>query len=112
MGQSRSAAIVIAYVMRQDNIDVDRAIDRVKRRRPVVRPNVGFVQQLRLWKEMDFDVWEEVDVEVNEEVDVVGENGEKRVDKVIKKVRRRKEGYEGWKREQEKRTKRYLDNLA
>lgn len=116
MGQSRSAAIVIAYVMRQDNIDVDRAIDRVKRRRPVVRPNVGFVQQLRLWKEMDFDVWEEVDVEADEEVDVLSENGEKtgekKMEKVIKKVRRRKEGYEGWKREQEKRTKRYLDNLA
>lgn len=109
MGQSRSAAVVVAYVMRQDNIDVERAIDRVKRRRPVVRPNEGFVKQLRLWKEMGFDVWEEVDIEVDEEMEV---DGEKKVEKIVKKVRRRKEGYEGWKKEQEKRTKRYLDNLA
>lgn len=124
MGQSRSAAVVIAYVMREYNIDVDRAIDRVKHQRSVVRPNVGFVQQLRLWKEMGYEVWEEVEVDVDgegkEEVvgRVVGEDGKDtgekvvRVEKVIKKVRRRKEAYEGWKKEQEKRTKRYLDNLV
>lgn len=124
MGQSRSAAVVIAYVMREYNIDVDRAIDRVKHQRSVVRPNVGFVQQLRLWKEMGYEVWEEVEVEVEgegqEEVmgRVVGEDGKEtgekvvRVEKVTKKVRRRKEAYEGWKKEQEKRTKRYLDNLV
>lgn len=115
MGQSRSAAVVVAYVMRKEKIAVERAIERVKRRRSVVRVNVGFVKQLGLWEGMEYDVWEEEVVGQNNggvvAPDLVGGQGETVV--VEKKVvKRRKEAYETWRSEQERRTKKFLENLG
>lgn len=122
LGQSRSAAVVVAYVMRADRVPLARALERVRRRRAVVRPNPGFVAQLELWEGMAYDVWEDVEVEV--EVDVAAVDCDKQnenesasdpvVDQPQPKhtVRRRKQAYDTWKTEQEKRTKRFLENLA
>lgn len=46
-GVSRSPAVVIAYLMIEEDLSFDEALDRVKTVRPCVRPNDGFVKQLR-----------------------------------------------------------------
>jgi len=46
MGLSRSASVVIAYLMTKHNMSFQRALDFVKKSRGV-RPNEGFVRQLR-----------------------------------------------------------------
>lgn len=46
MGLSRSASVVIAYLMTKHNMSFDRALDFVKKSR-TVRPNEGFVRQLK-----------------------------------------------------------------
>lgn len=40
-GISRSATVVIAYIMKKEKMNYDQAYDWVKRRRPVIRPNPG-----------------------------------------------------------------------
>ncbi|OQR97572.1 hypothetical protein THRCLA_06901 [Thraustotheca clavata] len=45
-GVSRSAAIVIAYVMRVKNLKLDEALAFVKEKRSEVQPNAGFLKQL------------------------------------------------------------------
>jgi predicted protein tyrosine phosphatase len=42
-GQSRSATIIIAYIMASKRQTLRQAITQVKRRRPVIRPNNGFL---------------------------------------------------------------------
>jgi len=46
-GQSRSPAVVIAHLMRQEKWSLDHALDYVRSRRPLVCPNIGFLDQLR-----------------------------------------------------------------
>ena len=45
-GVSRSATVVIAYLMRKRGLSYPEAFGHVQTRRAVVRPNYGFVQQL------------------------------------------------------------------
>eukprot|EP00924_Labyrinthula_sp_SR-Ha-C_P004528 snap_masked-scaffold_1-processed-gene-3.15-mRNA-1 protein AED:0.38 eAED:0.38 QI:0/-1/0/1/-1/1/1/0/640 len=45
-GISRSATIVIAYLMKYRGMSRDEAYKFVKKQRPIVRPNDGFLQQL------------------------------------------------------------------
>ncbi|KAL4284043.1 hypothetical protein GQ457_16G027170 [Hibiscus cannabinus] len=47
MGISRSATVVIAYLMKKHGMRFSRALEHVKRRRPQVSPNPGFVLQLQ-----------------------------------------------------------------
>jgi len=51
-GVSRSASVVIAYVMRSRKLDFSQAYDFVKSKRPAIFPNDGFRHQLRLFHEM------------------------------------------------------------
>lgn len=51
-GVSRSATIVIAYLMRYKNMSLQKALDYVKSRRNI-KPNDGFMRQLQ---EMDYDL--------------------------------------------------------
>jgi predicted protein tyrosine phosphatase len=51
-GVSRSATLVIAYLMRKNNWGYDRAFAFVKEKRNRICPNSGFVKQLR-----SFDVF-------------------------------------------------------
>lgn len=45
-GISRSASLCIAYLMKYQKMTLDQAYYHVKKRRPVIRPNVGFWRQL------------------------------------------------------------------
>eukprot|EP00096_Caligus_rogercresseyi_P014373 TRINITY_DN6882_c0_g1_i3.p1 TRINITY_DN6882_c0_g1~~TRINITY_DN6882_c0_g1_i3.p1 ORF type:complete len:155 (-),score=48.54 TRINITY_DN6882_c0_g1_i3:100-564(-) len=50
-GVSRSACLVLAYLMRHHGMPLASAFQKVKSIRPAVRPNNGFVHQLTLWEE-------------------------------------------------------------
>jgi hypothetical protein len=45
-GVSRSAAVVVAYVMHHKQWSLQQALDHVRARRPIVCPNRGFMQKL------------------------------------------------------------------
>ncbi|KAJ7031877.1 protein-tyrosine phosphatase-like protein [Mycena alexandri] len=49
-GVSRSASIVIAYLIRDRAMSYDAAFDLVKQRRQCIQPNSGFVKTLREWE--------------------------------------------------------------
>ncbi|KAI0930983.1 hypothetical protein AcV7_005016 [Taiwanofungus camphoratus] len=49
-GVSRSAAIVIAYLIFTQNMSYDSAFDLVRRKRACVKPNSGFVRALQEWE--------------------------------------------------------------
>lgn len=55
-GVSRSASVVIAYVMKKHRKSFLEAFEIVKKRRRFVGPNPGFVAQLKLYEEMDFGI--------------------------------------------------------
>lgn len=46
-GMSRSATIVIAYLLATTSMNTAEAISYVRARRPIIRPNYGFEKQLR-----------------------------------------------------------------
>eukprot|EP01113_Clastostelium_recurvatum_P043321 TRINITY_DN7139_c0_g1_i2.p1 TRINITY_DN7139_c0_g1~~TRINITY_DN7139_c0_g1_i2.p1 ORF type:complete len:217 (-),score=7.85 TRINITY_DN7139_c0_g1_i2:116-712(-) len=50
-GRSRSASIVIAYLMRYHNMTYDIALEHTRGRRPIIQPNEGFQQQLRAYQQ-------------------------------------------------------------
>lgn len=50
MGISRSATIVIAYVMKTRNWDLTRSLEHVKKRRTCVKPNPHFMKQLEVYE--------------------------------------------------------------
>jgi protein-tyrosine phosphatase len=50
-GASRSPTVVIAYLLSSMNMTVDEALNYVRVKRGITRPNPGFVQQLRTWDE-------------------------------------------------------------
>lgn len=49
-GVSRSPAIVIAYLINNLGMSYDQAYALVKRCRPCIKPNAGFVDALRAWE--------------------------------------------------------------
>ena len=51
-GESRSVAVVVAYLMRKYRLNYGQAFHAVKRKVPGAEPNAGFVQQLLLFAEM------------------------------------------------------------
>ncbi|KAJ2702776.1 tyrosine protein phosphatase yvh1 [Coemansia spiralis] len=55
-GQSRSAAVAAAFLMQRDRIDAAQALAELKARRPQIHPNEGFVEQLELYRDLDYDV--------------------------------------------------------
>lgn len=50
MGVSRSAATVLAYAMKQYGWSLEQALKHVQERRPIVRPNPGFLRQLQTYQ--------------------------------------------------------------
>lgn len=50
MGISRSATVVIAYMMRYYGMTREVALRHVRTRRPIVNPNKGFYAQLSAWQ--------------------------------------------------------------
>ncbi|PWY95016.1 phosphatases II [Aspergillus sclerotioniger CBS 115572] len=55
-GRSRSATIIIAYLMRKFKISVDEALGFVLARQKV-KPNKSFLGQLGVWGEVGYEVW-------------------------------------------------------
>lgn len=51
-GVSRSPTIIIAYLIKYVHMNFDEAFDRVKKARPCVRPNEGFINQLKAFYNM------------------------------------------------------------
>jgi len=49
-GKSRSVAFVVAFLMRTQGMTVDQALACIQEKRPIAKPNVGFMQQLRLYE--------------------------------------------------------------
>jgi protein-tyrosine phosphatase len=49
-GVSRSASIVIAYLMKNRNLTFDSAYKFVKEKRTKIQPNPGFIAQLRAYE--------------------------------------------------------------
>jgi len=53
-GVSRSCSVVVAFLMRKENISVEDALEIVRTARPVVRPNCGFMKQLFMFQRMKY----------------------------------------------------------
>lgn len=53
-GVSRSATVVIAYIMKKYSMSYHEAFEKVKLKRNIVFPNQGFVTQLKLYKQMNY----------------------------------------------------------
>ena len=49
-GVSRSATVVLAYLMKQASLSLQEAIYRVRSKRPFINPNAGFMNQLRKYE--------------------------------------------------------------
>ena len=52
MGKSRSATIVVAYLMWKYHLDAKTALEQLCEGRPVCDPNPGFKEQLEVWGRM------------------------------------------------------------
>jgi predicted small secreted protein len=52
MGKSRSATVVIAYLMQEHNISPSEALSHLRQARSICEPNEGFWKQLELYGEM------------------------------------------------------------
>lgn len=55
-GVSRSATLVIAYIMEKYRLTFEQAFTYVRARRRFINPNPGFVSQLRDYQRMNYDV--------------------------------------------------------
>ena len=51
-GKSRSATIVLAYLMQKNSWSLERALKKVRARRECVAPHEGFLAQLKLYESM------------------------------------------------------------
>lgn len=52
-GKSRSASIVVAYIMCIKDTDYENALQIVKEKRKMAQPNIGFEKQLKQWRSSD-----------------------------------------------------------
>ncbi|KAJ9150981.1 Phosphatases II [Coniochaeta hoffmannii] len=57
-GKSRSATIVVAYLMRKHGEGLDAVLKRVKDKRRIA-PSGNFIDQLEIWEKVGYDVWED-----------------------------------------------------
>ena len=49
-GVSRSSSCVIAYLMSEHGLSLSSAINLVRRQRPIINPNPGFIKQLQAFE--------------------------------------------------------------
>jgi protein-tyrosine phosphatase len=52
VGSSRSATIIIAYIMWKNQLEYKEAIKLIEQIRPIINPNYGFVRQLEIFEEL------------------------------------------------------------
>ncbi|KAJ3053453.1 hypothetical protein HK102_011700, partial [Quaeritorhiza haematococci] len=55
-GVSRSASVIIAYLMKAHTLTLEAALERVRARYPKASPNPGFLTQLKLYEEINYIV--------------------------------------------------------
>ncbi|CAG9569787.1 unnamed protein product [Danaus chrysippus] len=55
-GVSRSATLVIAFIMQKYKISYEQAFNFVRQRRRFINPNPGFVSQLKEYQRLNYDV--------------------------------------------------------
>ncbi|EMD35294.1 hypothetical protein CERSUDRAFT_116096 [Gelatoporia subvermispora B] len=55
-GMSRSATIVAAYLMYSQDLDVEGALEMIRKVRPSIQPNDGFLRQLEVFHAASFNV--------------------------------------------------------
>ncbi|KAG8427476.1 hypothetical protein J3459_006654 [Metarhizium acridum] len=65
-GVSRSASIAIAYLMRKHHLGLDQVLAEVKEKRKV-KPNSNFINQLRVWEAVGYQVWQDSDGKIPKE---------------------------------------------
>lgn len=57
LGVSRSASVVLAYLLKTTNQTLKEVFQFVKHKRPIIKPNPSFIKQLmyleRKWKNVD-----------------------------------------------------------
>jgi len=58
-GISRSATIVVAYLMRKQHKDYESVLAEVRIKRKRVKPNDNFMRQLKVWGEVEYQIWED-----------------------------------------------------
>jgi len=56
MGISRSATVVAAYLMSTRHISVHKAISVIKRARPRIQPNYGFIKELHIFEACNYSL--------------------------------------------------------
>jgi len=66
MGISRSATVVIAYLMRKTGKPLDEVLQDVQGKRKI-KPNPNFMAQLRVWGDVAYHVWDDEDRSVPKE---------------------------------------------
>jgi len=49
-GVSRSATVVIAYIMKHEKLPLEEALKLTKKAKPDIKPNPGFLEQLKLYE--------------------------------------------------------------
>ncbi|KAH8903846.1 phosphatases II, partial [Coniochaeta sp. PMI_546] len=59
-GRSRSATIVVAYLMRRNRQTLDSVLKQVKDKRRI-EPSGNFLDQLQIWEDVGYEVWEGVE---------------------------------------------------
>ncbi|OIW26356.1 phosphatases II [Coniochaeta ligniaria NRRL 30616] len=59
-GRSRSATIVVAYLMRKNHQTLDAVLKHVKDKRRI-EPSGNFIDQLHIWEEVGYDIWEDAE---------------------------------------------------
>ena len=55
-GKSRSASVVLAYLMQKNCWSLERALKKVRARRECVSPHAGFMAQLKLYESMNYSI--------------------------------------------------------
>jgi len=56
-GRSRSATVVIAYLMRAHRWSLSKALEHVSGKRRI-KPYDNFMEQLRVWEAVGYDIWQ------------------------------------------------------
>ncbi|PVH92233.1 phosphatases II [Periconia macrospinosa] len=66
-GISRSGAVLVAYLMRSQQLSYESALKIAQNARTIVAPNSGFADQIRIWQQLQYSIhnWGETTVEVS-----------------------------------------------
>jgi len=78
-GVSRSASVVIGFVMEDMDLEYDTALRYVRQGRSKVKPNPGFEAQLQLWRRLEYSIYEKDGVTHKEEYVIWKANNEEAI---------------------------------